>query len=43
MVDISAEKERLKKEKEHLLSEIKRVEGKLGNAGFVAKSTSKGC
>lgn len=41
LVDISAEKERLKKEKEHLLSEIKRVEGKLGNAGFVAKAPQK--
>ena len=41
LVDIAAEKERLTKEKEHLISEIKRVEGKLNNAGFVAKAPQK--
>ena len=41
LVDLNAEKERLEKEKEHLLAEIKRVEGKLSNAGFVAKAPQK--
>jgi len=38
LVDINAELERIAKEKEHLLSEIARAEGKLNNAGFVAKA-----
>jgi len=38
LVDIKAEIERLTNEKKHLLSEIKRVEGKLSNQGFVAKA-----
>ncbi len=38
LVDKEKEIERLTKEKQTLLSEIKRVEGKLGNAGFVAKA-----
>ena len=41
LVDTEAERERLEKEKEHLISEIKRVEGKLGNKGFVAKAPQK--
>ena len=38
LVDKEKEIERLTKEKQTLLGEIKRVEGKLGNAGFVAKA-----
>ncbi len=38
LVDKEKELERLNKEKQTLLAEIKRVEGKLGNAGFVAKA-----
>ncbi|MBE7035047.1 MAG: valine--tRNA ligase [Ruminococcaceae bacterium] len=38
LVDKEKELARLKKEEERLLSEIKRVEGKLNNQGFVAKA-----
>lgn len=38
LVDFEKELERLNKEKEKLLSEIKRVEGKLSNPGFVGKA-----
>ncbi len=38
LVDKEKELARLTKEKERLLSEIKRVEGKLNNQGFVAKA-----
>ena len=38
LVDMKEEKERLEKEKTRLLSEIKRGEGKLNNAGFVSKA-----
>lgn len=38
LVDLSEEKARLEKEKQNLLAEIKRVEGKLSNQGFLAKA-----
>ena len=38
LVDIAAELKRLTKEKDRLLDEIRRGEGKLSNAGFVAKA-----
>ena len=38
MVDKQKELERLTKEKQTLISEIKRVEGKLNNPGFVNKA-----
>ncbi len=38
LVDISAELDRMAKEKEKLLSEIKRVDGMLSNEGFVSKA-----
>ncbi len=41
LVDKEKETERLLKEKEHLEAEIKRVEGKLNNPGFVAKAPQK--
>ncbi|MBQ4517364.1 MAG: valine--tRNA ligase [Clostridia bacterium] len=41
LVDKEKELERLTKEKERLLSEIKRVEGKLNNQGFVAKAPAQ--
>ena len=37
-MDIAAELKRLTKEKDRLLDEIRRGEGKLSNAGFVAKA-----
>ena len=40
-VDFEKEKERLNKEKKKALSEIKRVEGKLNNPGFVNKAPEK--
>ena len=41
LVDLEAEKKRLEAEKEHLLSEIARVDGKLSNAKFVEKAPEK--
>jgi len=41
LVDKEKETERLTKEKQQLESEIKRVEGKLNNPGFVAKAPEK--
>ena len=41
LVDKDKEIERLQKEKNQLEDEIKRVEGKLNNAGFVAKAPEK--
>ena len=41
LVDKEKELERLNKEKDRLLSEIKRVEGKLANEKFVAKAPAK--
>ncbi|MDR1773287.1 MAG: valine--tRNA ligase [Clostridioides sp.] len=41
LVDFEKELERLTKEKENLLSEIKRVDGKLANQGFLAKAPEK--
>lgn len=41
LVDKEKELERLNKEKEKLLGEIKRVESKLSNQGFVAKAPQK--
>ena len=41
LVDREKELARLKKEKENLENEIKRVEGKLSNAGFVSKAPEK--
>jgi len=41
LIDIAKEKERLKKEIETLISEIKRAEGKLNNQSFVAKAPEK--
>jgi len=38
MIDLDKELERLNKERENLLKEIARLEGKLSNAGFVAKA-----
>ena len=38
MIDLDKELERLNKEKENLHKEIARLEGKLNNAGFVAKA-----
>ena len=38
LVDKEKELDRLAKEREKLISEIKRVEGKLNNQGFVAKA-----
>ncbi len=38
LVDIEAERKRLGKELEKAEGEIKRLEGKLGNAGFIAKA-----
>lgn len=38
LVDFEKEIARLEDEKKHLLSEIKRVEGKLSNKGFVDKA-----
>jgi len=40
-VDKEKELARLNKEKETLLSEIKRVEGKLSNPGFVGKAPAQ--
>ncbi|MDO4720332.1 MAG: valine--tRNA ligase [Peptostreptococcaceae bacterium] len=40
LVDFSKELDRLSKERAKLESEIKRVEGKLSNAGFIAKAPS---
>ena len=41
LVDLQKEKERLNKEKEHILSEIKRVDSRLSNPGFVNKAPEK--
>lgn len=41
LVDFEKEVERLVKEKEKVISEIKRVEGKLSNPGFVNKAPEK--
>ncbi|MBQ4109456.1 MAG: valine--tRNA ligase [Clostridia bacterium] len=41
LVDFEKEIERLNKEKETVLSEIKRVDGKLSNQGFLAKAPAK--
>ncbi len=41
LVDKEKEVERLTKEKQNLLAEIKRVEGKLNNPGFVSKAPAK--
>ena len=41
LVDKEKELERLNKEKERLLGEIKRVEGKLNNQGFIAKAPAQ--
>ncbi len=41
LVDKEKELERLSKEKERLLGEIKRVEGKLNNQGFMAKAPAQ--
>lgn len=41
LIDIEKEIERLNKEKANLEGELKRVEGKLGNEGFVAKAPPK--
>lgn len=38
LIDFEKEIERLQKEKEKFISEIKRVEGKLSNQGFIAKA-----
>lgn len=38
LVDVEKELERLNKEKENLIKEIKRVEGKLSNQGFLTKA-----
>ena len=38
LVDLDKERERLLKEKENALQQIARIEGKLGNEGFVAKA-----
>ena len=41
LVDFEKEKERLNKERDRALAEIKRVEGKLNNPGFVNKAPAK--
>ena len=41
LIDIDKEIQRLEKEKEKALSEIKRVEGKLANEGFMKKAPEK--
>jgi valyl-tRNA synthetase len=41
LVDVEKEMARLKKEKESLLSEVKRAEAKLGNPGFTSKAPQK--
>lgn len=41
LVDFEKEKERLNKERDKVLAEIKRVEGKLNNPGFVNKAPAK--
>ncbi len=41
LIDAEKELSRLQKEKENLLSEIKRAEGKLNNQGFVAKAPAQ--
>lgn len=41
LVDFEKEKERLNKERNKAISEIKRVEGKLNNPGFVNKAPAK--
>lgn len=41
LVDFEKEKERLEKEKKKAISEIKRVEGKLNNSGFMNKAPEK--
>ncbi|MBL6465650.1 MAG: valine--tRNA ligase [Peptostreptococcus stomatis] len=41
LVDFKKEKERLNKERDKALAEIKRVEGKLNNPGFVNKAPAK--
>lgn len=41
LVDLEKEKERLNKERDKALAEIKRVEGKLNNPGFVNKAPAK--
>jgi len=38
MVDFKAEAERLEKELQTVISEIKRAEGKLNNEGFVSRA-----
>ena len=38
LIDVELETARLNKEKTGLEKELKRVEGKLGNAGFLAKA-----
>ncbi|MBE7029589.1 MAG: valine--tRNA ligase [Ruminococcaceae bacterium] len=41
LVDLEKEKERLNKERDHILSEIKRVDSKLSNEGFLSKAPQK--
>ena len=41
LVDFEKELKRLEEEKKHLLGEIKRVEGKLSNKGFVDKAPAR--
>lgn len=41
LIDFEKERERLNKEKEKAISEIKRVEGKLNNEGFMSKAPEK--
>ena len=41
LIDAEKELSRLQKEKENLLNEIKRAEGKLNNQGFVAKAPAQ--
>ena len=41
MIDFSAEIARLEKERAKMISEIERIDKKLGNAGFVAKAPAQ--
>jgi valyl-tRNA synthetase len=41
LIDIQKEIERLEKEKDNLIKELDRVNGKLGNEGFVSKAPAK--
>ncbi len=41
LVDVEKEKARLEKEREKILADIARIDGKLNNPGFVSKAPEK--